>query len=419
MRHRSRSLAYNLQKQRKESPPAAPTGLQAVAGDGAVSLIWEPNSESDLAGYLVLRAVAPGETYDISINLVAPLVPGTYRGFWQMQNLAKQHFGKTVSVGITVPGAATPTPAPTQTPAPNINFTANPTSITAGQSVLFQWRVENVQAVFFFHEGQDWRNHGVAGVGQSTEFPPRTMDYYLRVVQRDNSVVVRTIRITVNPATNAPVINNFGVTPPQITLGQCVRVEWSVSGQVNRVALLINNAPVWDGAPISGSYQDCPAAAGTRIYTLQAFGPGGTTTQQVSVNVQNIPPTATPVPQQPTNTPVPPTATPVPTTPAPEPPVIQSFSVAPTNIEQGQCVIASWSTGGGTKTSTTAGFLGTLGIGLFTISRGTAPGGAGGIAGAFSTTTTGTWTLPLCTANTKPTISGVMVATMIRSRSVG
>jgi heat shock protein HslJ len=38
----------------------------------------------------------------------------------------------------------------------------------------------------------------------------------------------------------------------------------------------------------------------------------------------------------------------VPTTPAPEPPSIQSFSVAPTSIEQGQCVIASWSTGGGT-----------------------------------------------------------------------
>jgi heat shock protein HslJ len=45
---------------------------------------------------------------------------------------------------------------------------------------------------------------------------------------------------------------------------------------------------------------------------------------------------------------VPPTATPVPTTPAPQPPEIQSFSVAPTGIEEGQCVTAAWSTGGGT-----------------------------------------------------------------------
>ena len=36
-------------------PPAAPTGLIAVPSEGGVSLIWEPNSEPDLGGYLVLR----------------------------------------------------------------------------------------------------------------------------------------------------------------------------------------------------------------------------------------------------------------------------------------------------------------------------------------------------------------------------
>ena len=36
--------------------PAAPTGLNAVSTDGAINLIWEPNSEPDLAGYYVMRA---------------------------------------------------------------------------------------------------------------------------------------------------------------------------------------------------------------------------------------------------------------------------------------------------------------------------------------------------------------------------
>jgi hypothetical protein len=45
-------------------PPAAPKGLQAVAGNGAVSLIWEPNTEADLAGYLVLRSTAPTATFE-------------------------------------------------------------------------------------------------------------------------------------------------------------------------------------------------------------------------------------------------------------------------------------------------------------------------------------------------------------------
>ena len=42
-------------------PPAAPKGLRAVAEDGAVSLVWEPNAEADLAGYIVMRGEAPVE----------------------------------------------------------------------------------------------------------------------------------------------------------------------------------------------------------------------------------------------------------------------------------------------------------------------------------------------------------------------
>jgi hypothetical protein len=40
-------------------PPAAPKGLAAVPTPGQVSLIWDANTEKDLAGYLVLRGDAP------------------------------------------------------------------------------------------------------------------------------------------------------------------------------------------------------------------------------------------------------------------------------------------------------------------------------------------------------------------------
>jgi hypothetical protein len=40
--------------------PAPPKSLGAVASDGAISLIWEGSNETDLAGYIVLRGVAPG-----------------------------------------------------------------------------------------------------------------------------------------------------------------------------------------------------------------------------------------------------------------------------------------------------------------------------------------------------------------------
>jgi hypothetical protein len=42
-------------------PPATPKNLQAIAGEGMINLIWEPNAERDLAGYIVLRGVEPAQ----------------------------------------------------------------------------------------------------------------------------------------------------------------------------------------------------------------------------------------------------------------------------------------------------------------------------------------------------------------------
>jgi hypothetical protein len=44
--------------------PQAPFGLVAVASADAISLVWDPGSEPDISGYLVLRGTAPGATLD-------------------------------------------------------------------------------------------------------------------------------------------------------------------------------------------------------------------------------------------------------------------------------------------------------------------------------------------------------------------
>jgi len=43
-------------------PPAQPAQPAAVAAEGAISLIWDPNGEIDLGGYLVLRREVGSDT---------------------------------------------------------------------------------------------------------------------------------------------------------------------------------------------------------------------------------------------------------------------------------------------------------------------------------------------------------------------
>jgi hypothetical protein len=96
--------------------------------------------------------VEPGQTVDISLNLIAPSVPGTYRGYWIFQNATGSLFGigplanepwfvdlvvsdTPVTAGPTFTPSSTsnsPTPTSTETPgAPTASQSPTPT-LTAG-----------------------------------------------------------------------------------------------------------------------------------------------------------------------------------------------------------------------------------------------------------------------------------------------
>lgn len=85
-------------------------------------------------------SVAPGQTVDLTLNMVAPNAGGTYRGNWMLKNASGQLFGigagsvKPFWVEIKVSGptatpgtpSATPTgPTPTQQPGTGYDFVAN------------------------------------------------------------------------------------------------------------------------------------------------------------------------------------------------------------------------------------------------------------------------------------------------------
>jgi fibronectin type 3 domain-containing protein len=56
-------------------PPAVPKGLTAVPNQRAISLIWEPNTEKDLGGYILLRGTAADTLEPI---LSAPIQETSY-----------------------------------------------------------------------------------------------------------------------------------------------------------------------------------------------------------------------------------------------------------------------------------------------------------------------------------------------------
>ena len=283
-------------------------------------------------GVTVIRGpVAPGETYDVTVNLVSPLVPGVYQSFWSMRNPNGLLFGDRLWVGITVPAQLTPTPPPTATVSPSIDFRADRTTIRAGECVIFTWNVSHAGDVFFYTQGQQPDLNRVAAAGSQTECPPTTTTYELRVVMGDGTTETRTIRIDVQPSPAAPFFESFSVTPSdQITVGQCIDVRWRISGDVTNIHVTRNDTTLWNGAPLTGTSRDCPPI-GEAAYSIVATGPGGDSRALQNVTVL----AATPVAGTPTATP-----------PPGQLPIINNLAVNPNRIFVGTCLTVSWSVSG-------------------------------------------------------------------------
>ena len=72
--------------------------------------------------------VDPGQTIDISIDLVAPATPGTYKGNWLFADTTGQQFGIGASANGKIWAEVKVVLAPTNTPAPLSTQTSEPTS---------------------------------------------------------------------------------------------------------------------------------------------------------------------------------------------------------------------------------------------------------------------------------------------------
>jgi len=301
------------------------TGYRLAFVDGNTPAASMGGQPTPIQGF-----VQAGQQYDIFVNLIAPLAPGVYQGIWQMVDDQNRPFGDRIWVGITVPASATATPQPTQTPSPSIDFRVDRNNILQGECVNFNWNVQGARAVYFYTVGEAWQNSQVPPQSSRQVCPANTTTFYLRVVRNDGNVEERQQPITVRPNVNAPTIAQFVGAPSQVTVGQCVQLQWDVQGSVTRVTLSNQFRVIWDNAPSRGNTQDCTGAPATIEYKLVGTGPGGTSQALEYVTVVS-----------------PATATPVPTT-VPSQPIIDTFTVVPGQIQVAECVQISWSTSGAT-----------------------------------------------------------------------
>jgi hypothetical protein len=170
-------------------------------------------------------------------------------------------------------------------PAPRIiSFTANPSTITAGQSSTLTWNVENADTVDISGIGT------VPAQGSQAVSPNTTVTFVITARNRAGSAQANA-PITVNP----PVVQPPPVDPAP-TIAACMASPGTSAAPGNPVTIsytatnaqAVTFSPVVSSATVAGPVTVNPTA--TTTYTITATGAGNrTATCTVTVNVTPAP----------------------------------------------------------------------------------------------------------------------------------
>jgi len=105
------------------------SNIGTCAWDAGFILKFTTGNSLGSAPLVLTKTVSPGETTELSIQMTAPSLPGSYQGNWRLSNADGSFFGDELYVIIIVPGnntTKTSTPSPGSA-TPTLSATPVPT----------------------------------------------------------------------------------------------------------------------------------------------------------------------------------------------------------------------------------------------------------------------------------------------------
>ena len=230
----------------------------------------------------VPTSVAPGQTVDLSVDLIAPSSNGTYKGYWQMRSPQGQNFGETIWVKVRVNGGGSSN-------APVIyNFYPNFYSGDPFECPTVYWQTGNASTIEIKVDGNSLVKSYSANGSQQICGPLQNYGNHtisLTAMNSSDSAYSSFGYTTQDSGQKriVPAINYFYVSPDSGVMGDSTTVYWSVSNTAG-LDIKVDSTPIYNGNDMTGS---APVSAtiqspGTHYITLTAHSVTDDTSQTVS-----------------------------------------------------------------------------------------------------------------------------------------
>jgi hypothetical protein len=238
-------------------------GAQTVTLNGSAS--YDP--DGDRITFQWVQEAGPGVALSAPTAAITTFAAAAGQNY-SFRLTVKDPYGAQGIARVSIT-AGTPTTAAT---APLIaSFTANPTTINAGQSSTLSWQVSNADTVVI-------TSLGTVALNGSQAVTPATTTTYTLTATHGTQTATAQATVTVNAGSSLPRIVSFAPNPATVDFGQSSSLQWVVE---NATTVTIDNSIGTVG--LTGSHSISPAA--TTSYTITASNANGTVTASTTLTV--------------------------------------------------------------------------------------------------------------------------------------